>query len=61
MPTMVEALAAHYKVTLSAADVNEIHDLQANRLRSTDKCPMGTTIPSKHQNRLRSEIGRAHV
>jgi hypothetical protein len=52
--SMQEALAAHYKVHLSTETLAE---LQENRTRSTDTCPMGTEVPSRAQNRIRS--GRA--
>lgn len=51
---MLEALADHYKVHLSPDDVAE---LQANKTRSTDMAPMGTEVPSRRQNKMRS--GRA--
>jgi hypothetical protein len=54
MPTMLEALAAKYKVHLSPDD---FADLQANKTKATDTAPMGTEVPSKRQNAVRS--GRA--
>jgi hypothetical protein len=54
MTTMLEALAAKYKVHISP---DEAAELQANKTRSTDNAPMGTTVPSKRANRVRS--GRA--
>jgi len=54
MPTMLEALAAHYKVHISPDDAAELH---ANKTRATDNAPMETPVPSKRQNKVRS--GRA--
>jgi len=55
MTTMLEALAAKYKVYISP---EEAQALQENRTRSTDMAPMGTTVPSKRQNKARS--GRSY-
>jgi len=52
--TMQEALAARYQVHLTADDLVE---MQENRTRSTDMAPMGTEVPSKRANKIRS--GRA--
>lgn len=54
MTTMLEALAARYKVQISP---DEAAELQSNKTRSTDMAPMGTEVPSKRQNSARS--GRA--
>jgi hypothetical protein len=54
MTTMLEALAARYKVQIS---LEEVEELQKNKTRATDLAPMGTEVPSRAQNRIRS--GRA--
>lgn len=51
MTTMLEALAARYKVHISPEEAEE---LQSNRSRSTALAPMGTSVPSKRQNKARS-------
>jgi hypothetical protein len=51
---MQEALASRYHVHLTTDDLVE---MQENRTRSTDTAPMGTEVPSKRQNRIKS--GRA--
>jgi hypothetical protein len=53
--TMLEALANKYP-TASLSN-SELAEMQNNLTTATEKCPMGTEIPSRHANRQRS--GRA--
>jgi hypothetical protein len=51
---MLEALADRYPSAQLTLTNSTLAELQANLTRATTMAPMGTTVPSRHQNRIHS-------